>query len=303
MMQRAFYAMGTVWWIRCDAPALLAQAEALVHDAEARLSRFRPTSALAALNRDGHSVDPLLADVVRAALRFHSLTGGAFDPTLGARLAALGYDRTFTAIRRPPPLPPERGDLRPRVAVDGDRVDLEGPGALDLGGVAKGFTVDRVVAHLLAGGAREVLIDGGGDLRGAGGSWPIGAGDGLVVESGLGAVATSSTRRRRWRDAGGTALHHILDPRTGRPAAAAIDTATVVAPDATTADALATALLVDPDAVMPLLPSLGAHALVSDLHGTWWTTPGAPFHAPARGAGDLDPGPEPARAAWSVPHG
>lgn len=268
----AFRAMGTDWWISCDVPHLLRAAEAQVRRLEARLSRFRAGSALTRLNLAREVRDATLAAATRSALALRAETGGAFDPTLGARLASLGYDRAFVAVGRPAPAAPcPRGEPL-RVTVRGDRVRLEGPGALDLGGIAKGWAVDRVLERLRRGGARRGLVDGGGDLGAFGGPWRVGAGDGLVIEVGDGAVATSSVLVRRWRDADGVPLHHVLDPRTGHPARATIDTATVSAADAATADGLATALLVDPARVVARLPALGARAALRDHDGRWWTT-------------------------------
>lgn len=289
-----FNAMGTSWWLHCDRPEALGDAEALVRRHEERLSRFRSDSDLSRLNRARTFVSPLLAAVARVAMHFRSATRGAFDPTLGAALARLGYDQSFERMEcgrqaRPHRSPrasadalfartnPADRDPETRVVVDGDRVDLVGQGDLDLGGVAKGFTVDQVVGYLVRRGAQSVLVDGGGDIRGFGPSFVIGAGDGLVVATHHGAIATSSTRSRRWYHHDGLARHHILDPRTRQPAASAIETATVVAPDAVTADALATALIADPEAMLPRLATFDAHALVRAQDGRWWTTPNAPF--------------------------
>ncbi|MFO0745288.1 MAG: FAD:protein FMN transferase [Myxococcota bacterium] len=289
MRSRAFRAMGSAWWIACDQPLLLAEAEALVHAHEAELSRFRADSAVTRLDRERRARSPTLAAVTRLALALRDATDGAFDPTLGAALAALGYDRSFERLRirttasRPAP----RADGVTRVGVDGDEVRLDGPGALDLGGIAKGYTVDRVVAHLVARGAGAVLVDGGGDLRGAGRSFAIGVGPGLAVETRCGAVATSSTRSRRWRtidaESRGREHHHILDPRTGRSSDSSVDVATIVAPDAATADALATAAIAAPDAVVPRLRGFGAHALLRARDGRWWSSADAPW------SGDGDP--------------
>ena len=279
MSPRAFTAMGSGWWLDADRPGLLAGAEDLVRAHEARLSRFLPRSSLSALNRDRVATCPTLAAVTRLALRMREATGGAFDPTLGARLVALGYDRTFAAIASPAPAPDAPPADALTVTVAGDEVRLDGPGALDLGGIAKGYTVDRTLAWLLARGARTAFVDGGGDLRGVGADCAYGVGDGLAVDALHGAVATSSTGARRWRDASGRPLHHLLDPRTGQPTAGPLETATVIAADAATADALATALLAAPTPVLHALAALGAHALVRDHDGAWWITPGAPLDA------------------------
>lgn|GEM_PF-2697274 len=276
MKARAFDAMGTSWWVACDAPHLLSDAEAVVRDAESRLSRFAPRSALSRLNRERISDDALLVDVLRAALRLRELTGGAFDPAVGGRLSALGYDRTFSALTGPTQVT-ETPPATLRVTFWRGGVRVEGEGALDLGGIAKGFTVDRVLGRLRDGGAHRALVDGGGDIRGFGAGWPIGVGEGLVVRSDAGAVATSSTRARRWSSSGGRPLHHLVSPVTGWPTTSGFETAVVIAADAATADGLATAALVDPAGVLPRLAALGAHALLADDRGNWWTTPGAPL--------------------------
>lgn len=273
MRQREFYAMGTDWWLEADRGELLEEAERIVRRAEEHLSRFEPESALSRLNRVRQVVDPTVAAVARAALRMGELTGGAFDARVGARMREIGYDRTLSAIESPrvASAVPERRTLR--VRVEGDEVRLYGDGDVDLGGIAKGWAVDRVLRWLLGEGARDVVVDGGGDIAGSGRPCMVGVGGELVVDVARCAVATSSTKRRRWRAVGGGELHHIIDPRTGWPTAAAIDTASVVAADATTADALATAVMVDPDSLLPRLPAMDARAAVRGVDGAWWVTP------------------------------
>jgi len=162
-------------------------------------------------------------------------------------------------------------------------VRLEGEGALDLGGIAKGWTIDRAAEALEAVGVRDYVIDGGGDIRAGGvapggAAWGIGIGIGIGVGDGLAvrledrAVCTSSTRRRRWRMAEGDA-HHIIDPASGAPATEEADTAVVIATDAATADALATALLADLDRGLGAVVAWGAEALFG-LEGRWEMTPG-----------------------------
>jgi len=269
---RSFGAMGTQWWIGCDHPELLPEAERLVHDMEGRLTRFRADSALSELNRNRWAVDPFLAQVVAAADRMRRITAGAFEPTLGAQLAGLGYDRGLDEIDENHVVPwtlPSAGGLV--IGVRGDHVRLKGPGHLDLGGIAKGWTIDLVHDDLLRRGATRVLVDGGGDLRGTG-PWAVGVGRdrAVLLDGGL---ATSSTRRRTWQGAAGQRFHHLLDPATGTSSASAVVEATVHAPDATTADALATALVVAPEPTLACLKDLGASAWLSDREGREWTTP------------------------------
>ena len=292
-IERAFRAMNTDWCVLASAPAAartdveaaLAAAEALVHDAEARYSRFRSDSLLAGLNRLRLVRDPGFVALARAALRFVETTRGAFDPTVGAALVAAGYDRSFELLARldtAAALPEVRSDARrSRLIVRGDTVALDGEGTLDLGGIAKGWTVDRAGEALEARGVRDYLVDGGGDIRARGldagtrdgAPWTVEVGDGLVLALRDRAVATSSTLRRRWRTADRDA-HHIVTPETGRPAASAFVTVTVTASDATTADVLATAIIADHERGLAALAACDAEALLCDLEGAWTMTPG-----------------------------
>lgn len=279
MKSHAFAAMGTTWWLGGDGDHQAA--EALVRDAESRLSRFLPGSALSRLNRDRVVRDNMLARVTEAALGACAMTAGAFDPRLGATLCALGYDRTFERLAPQVGAPASKGDTgmeagistidpvdnRLRVEVDGDTVRLFGAGALDLGGIAKGWTVDRVFERLEG----DVLVDGGGDIRARGAEpWSVGVGDDDVIGLTDGAVATSSTLARRWVLPDGRVAHHILDPRTNAPAKTTITVATVLARTAIVADIFATAILVDPERVLPLAARNGARVLVRDAAGRWW---------------------------------
>lgn len=266
MIEHVFQAMNTEWCLIVTDLAAAREAERRVHDLEARLSRFRPDSALSRLNRERCVRDADLALVIRAAMRFRGLTAGAFDPTIGAAVIALGYDRSFERLGPRVESASYTGE-RPLLHVDGDRVELEGEGLVDLGGIAKGFTVDAVAAGLTT----PFLVDGGGDIRVGGADWPIGLADDRAVRLSDAAIATSSARVRRWTTASGDTAHHIVNPATGRPADRVAE-AVVIAPDATTADVLATALVADPTAALSALAALGAQAMV--LSETWWMTPG-----------------------------
>ncbi len=265
-----FAAMGTTWWVQCDRVGLAGHAPPLVAQLEAALSRFRTDSTLSRLNREREVTDALLAEVVQLALTLREQTAGAFDPTLGRELATWGYDRDFATLPAASGVPARH--LAPlAVEVVGSRVTLDGPGALDLGGIAKGWAADRVAEALRAAGGAWVVVDAGGDLRVSGRPTPLAAADGSVVMIDEGGLATSSTLRRRWTCTDGTTAHHLLDPVDAARAGGSVHTATVRAPTAAQADAWAKALVVRP-ALTPVLRALGGHAWLGDTAGRWWTT-------------------------------
>jgi thiamine biosynthesis lipoprotein len=260
MVRERFRAMGTTVELLLDArdggPARAATAAARAEFArlEALLSRFLPDSELSRLNRARRMrVGPDLLRVVQAALGLRRRTGGRFDPTVGAAVAAAGYDRSWEEVRDDPapaaapalPAPPGA------VALDATAGWIAlGPGAvLDLGAIAKGDAADRACA--LLGRAGPCLVSAGGDIavsgpRADGGPWDVAVAHGggtLTLALAGGGLATSGVDRRRWRR-GGAEAHHEIDPAAGRPARTDLLRATAVAPTAAEADALATALLV-----------------------------------------------------------
>ncbi|MDA1147167.1 MAG: FAD:protein FMN transferase, partial [Chloroflexi bacterium] len=273
-----FRAMGTAWWIGADGVdrETLAAVPALVELEEQRCSRFRAHSLLSRLNAARLVTDTSLAAIVRAALLVQERTGGAFDVAVGDAVIASGYDRTFEALTGCAG-PAPQSDVE--VAVDGDRAWLLGAGTIDLGGIAKGWTADLVGRHLADCGATRWLVDAGGDIV-AGGrpglcrEEPIAVGfTGYTVGIEVGAVATSSTTRRAWDTPLGR-MHDIVAPATGRPAEGPHVLATVVAPTAMVADALATAMLADATLAIGALAAYDADVLLIDGQGGATMTPG-----------------------------
>ena len=261
-------------------------------------SRFRGDSEISRIHaspRRVHMVSRGLAEAIEVALAAASWTGGRTDPTVGAALAALGYDRDFASVGAasagtvsagtvsagtvsagtvsagtvsvgtgpqarlpaPGPVPGWR-----QVRLRGRLLRLPAGIRLDLGATGKGLGADRAaVAAWRASGRGGVLVGLGGDIAVAGqppaGGWPVaiadsslpgGAPAGQVIRLAAGAVATSSVTCRQWRR-GGQRLHHIVDPRTGYPAAGPWRTVSVAAPLCAAANAAATAAIVaGPDA-------------------------------------------------------
>jgi thiamine biosynthesis lipoprotein len=198
------------------------------------------------------------AELVAASVSAWAATDGRFDPTVGDAMVACGYDRTFDSIdtatasgvdvMRPP------GCVGIEVDLTAAIVTLPPGVSLDVGGIAKGFAADRIATALVRSGAAGACVNVGGDTRVIGNDeggvgWTV-----AVEHSGIeevaqlevfdGGIATTSTRRRRWRRAG-EELHHVLDPATGRPVTTGIAGVTVVASSATSAEFWTKAILVE----------------------------------------------------------
>ena len=204
------------------------------------ISRFRGDGELSRVNATAGSwttVSSGFAELMESALAAYERTSGRFDPTLMGAMVAAGYDRDFDDI-----VAGARAELHPGrpaggagdVQLDGRRLLLPAGTALDLGGVAKGWTVDRAALDAVATGLPWALIDAGGEIRLAGEPPPrgveIAVEDPEAVETDVGrivlqdgALATSSVTRRRW----GPGLHHLIDPETVAPATGPVLQATV----------------------------------------------------------------------------
>jgi thiamine biosynthesis lipoprotein len=240
-------------------------------------SRFRADSDLMRANRHAGTwvpVDQLLVRAMTAAVRVAHSTDGLVDPTLGAHLAALGYDRDLAEVRRSPARvsTSESGAPRPEVVPDAwRRIGIDPDGALrvpegislDLGATGKAFAADLIAATVPDLVGTALIISLGGDVAvgtptdssGAvipGHRWQIAvaerpedaaqAGAEVVVLE-EGGLATSSTLARYW-DHGGVAMHHLLDPRTGLPVEPIWRTVSVCAGSCLDANAASTAAIV-----------------------------------------------------------
>jgi thiamine biosynthesis lipoprotein len=241
-----------------DFPFAAAAVRAVFDRQDRRFSRFRADSELTRVNAAAGAwtaVTVEFASVVRLALAAWAESEGRFDPTVLEAVVAAGYDRDFDEL-----LAGARGALRPPapcgragdIALETDRILLPQGVGLDLGGVAKGWTVDVAAGAAMASGLPWALVNAGGDLRLIGAVPPrgidvavddpevAGAEAGRVVLGG-GALATSSVTRRAW----GVGLHHLIDPSTGRPADGPVLQATVWAPTCAEAEVRAKQALLE----------------------------------------------------------
>jgi thiamine biosynthesis lipoprotein len=297
--------MGTTVEITVVAPsqatgeAAVAAGFAEVERLEQVFSSYRADSELSTLNAKAGS-GPVSAsgdmvDLVGRAVAIARETGGAFNPLMGPAINLWG-------IPEHPRVPSdaELAALRPLTDVGGvivtpgnHTVTLARAGmALGLGGIAKGYTADRVAALLRHRGISAGIVAVAGDLhvfgtRPDGRPWRVGVRHPRRSDRPMaallltdGAVSTSGDYERFF-EVDGKRYHHILDPRTLRPAAETV-AVTVLARDGTTADGLATALFVmGPKAGLALVERLpGVEALFAAPDGAVTASSGWPAPVP-----------------------
>jgi len=220
-------------------------------------SRFNEDSELSKLNQQpGEEVEvshPLFS-ILKEALRFYEETDGVFNPGILSAIENSGYTKSIELIKgreltAPSPIAPVFTKIRP-YQLDEAKQTVVLHTRIDLGGIAKGWVVDRAADILSDIGYGFVNV--GGDIR-IFGSLPrhlnIGIEDPFDTSKMLssiqvseGAVATSTSIKRRWT-VNGSSKHHLIDATTGEPSASTIISSTVTAPTAVEADVLAKVVL------------------------------------------------------------
>ena len=213
-------------------------------------------------------VSDILFETTKLAIALAADTDGAFDPTIGARMEARGFDREHRTGRTVRSSVDAGATWRDVILDDDARtITLARPLVLDLGAVAKGFAVDMAAMELRP--FRDFAIDAGGDLylggtNDDGEPWSVGIRHPREHDATLeclrvsdAAVCTSGDYLRVTSNG-----HHILDPTNG-DAARSVASATVVAPLAMVADGLATAAFVlGPERGIALLERHGVQGLI-----------------------------------------
>ena len=216
MSEHRFVAMGCDVIVGGGTTGERAAIERLFAGREAVFSRFVPQSELNRVNASAGRltlVSPLFAETLRIALDAADETEGAVRPTLGGALVAAGYTRDSSLLApdpAPPATPPE--PVGGSVFALGRVVGLEPGVALDLNGVVKALAVDDALALMHGDG----FVSAGGDVAVRGELTVELPGEGSVSLR-RGALATSGSTKRRWLRAG-EVQHHLIDPRTNRPA-------------------------------------------------------------------------------------
>lgn len=262
------------------ARSLLDEAQLRIDQLERRWSRFLPESEISTLNRRaGHTVavSSDTVELITRGLQAWRVTNGLFDPTVLGAVVRAGYDRSFDLINSADA--PNRASAlelgAAGIAVGDGWVKLPADTGFDPGGVGKGLAADLVVDVLLEAGADGACVNLGGDVR-AKGRGPSEHGWTIAVEHpyerallavvGLtdGAVASSSTLKRRW-NVGGSPRHHLIDPATGAPSTTKIVFATAVAAHAWAAEIWAKVVVLSGG--FAVLNRSGVEALAVDDQG------------------------------------
>ena len=258
-VEREIFAMDTLMTIRVwgdeeDVSAAVSEINRL----DALLSVTNENSEVYALNRDGNAeLSTDTYDLLSDALNVSQRTDGAFDPTIYPLVELWGFTKDTQAV----PSQSAIDAVLPlidyeQVKCDNEIVTLADGGKIDLGGIAKGYTAQKVVDLLADRGIDTAFLSLGGNVQALGSKpdgepWVVGIADpenpseaiGTLRFSGSMALVTSGGYQRYFEE-NGVRYHHILDPETGYPAETGLASVTVLAQDGTLADGLSTALFV-----------------------------------------------------------
>lgn len=236
----------------------LDEAQKIFRIQENIFSRFDAGSELSKLNNSLGKKTPVSDDMLEAiqkCLDFYEISEGYFDPRILETLEKIGYAKSFFS--------PEFGrEMGGEVTLENNFPPLEEDVILnkeektillkkriDLSGIAKGLTVDKVSGYLQKNNCQNFLVDAGGDMFGQGADekgnhWTIdveGADEKTLFRLEDEGIATSGIGRRKWSQ-GGKRFHHLVNPKKPEEFSFGLRTVTVIAPEAAEADALAKTL-------------------------------------------------------------
>jgi thiamine biosynthesis lipoprotein len=252
--------------------AVYSAADAAARNVARAMNRYRPDSTIGQLNAAALvpvPIDPDTRIVLRASQRLHRQTNGAFDITLVPLLTLWKQSAAAGVVPSASQIAEARQASTWAVFTLAETTVSKSlaTGQVDLGGIAKGYAIDRATAAMQQAGAVGGMVEIGGDVRvfGAkpdGSPWRVGVQNPFHPDEGpwlrrlalRDAAICTSGNYRRFSMVKGRRISHIIDPRSGHPVSATASV-TVVAPTATLADAWATALSVlGPDG-LSLIPA------------------------------------------------
>ena len=288
--------MGTQWGIEVVDHGRTEEARLAIDHAYAELTRidnlmseWKPESPIsqvdAAAGKHAVEVPAELREILQRSIHYSEITGGTFDVTWRSMGNIWHFDDTFV-VPSAAVVAKARKNINYRaIHIDGNSVYLPAGVNIGLGGIAKGYAVDRAAGVLAQAGFMDSMVDGGGDvlLSGTknGQPWHLGIQDprrehgqilGVVGVSNM-AVATSGDYER-FRIVNGVRYHHIIDPRTGWPATASISVS-VLAKTAEQGVVLDKGIfMLGPEKGLALARSQGVEAMVIDRQQKQYFTEG-----------------------------
>jgi thiamine biosynthesis lipoprotein len=238
---------------------------------DALMSTYQEDSEISILNREGRAqVSEETLEVIEDAIKFSNLTDGAFDITCRPLINLWKKAKKEEKVATEEEI---EGAISlvgyQRITLEGNQIRLEKRGMqIDLGGIAKGYAVDKAIEALKKNGIKRALVNAGGDLYvlgtdPQGEKWQIGIQDPRdedkiidIIKVKDKAVATSGDYRRYFT-LEGKRFSHIVNPKTGLTVQDVPMSVTIIGPDATTTDALSTGVFVlGPEEGMKLIESL-----------------------------------------------
>ncbi len=254
---------------------------------ESILSRHIPGSDISRINdaagKSWVSVEPETIAVLKESMTAAQLTEGVFDPTVGVLLRLWGFGTDDPRV----PSPNELEQALERVGYEYIEIDEENNKVflsqtgmnIDVGGIAKGYIVDRGQEITAKAGVKATFINAGGDIsirgsRPQGGKWRVAVQDPnnpqewvAIIEMEEGSIATSGDYQRFFEE-DGVIYHHILDPFSGFPARH-VSSVTITGPSTSMVDALTTGIFVlGVDRGLELLEALpGYEGMIVDVDG------------------------------------
>jgi thiamine biosynthesis lipoprotein len=251
---------------------------------DATMSPYKPDSELSRINREAAhepvQISQEMVDILAKSIEFSKLSDGAFDITF----SSVGY--LYDYRKHTKPTDAEIAKALPAISyrhlqLDAQkrtiRYDREGV-RIDLGGIAKGWAVDRSIEILKARGITNAMVMAGGDSRLLGDKrgrpWNVGIrnpfkrGEVIAVLPLQDTAMSTSGDYERYFDEGGVRYHHIIDPKTGK-SASKVHSVTVLATTATTTEGLTKSIFVKgPEAGMRLIEGMpGVEAIIIDASG------------------------------------
>jgi thiamine biosynthesis lipoprotein len=284
--------MGTMWTLEVDDETRPAQARLAIDAAYAELNRidqlmseWRPDSPISRVNaaagRNAVEVPAELRALLERSIHYSEITGGAFDVTWRGMGSIWKFDDSFRVPTAATVAAARKNVNYRAIQIRGNSVYLpSGAMSIGLGGIAKGYAVDRAYAVLRAAGFARVLVDGGGDVR-VSGTWRLGVqhprkerGELLGAVRPVDQALVSSGDYERFRIVNNVRYHHIIDVRTGWPATAA-SAVSVLAPTAEQGVVLAKGVFIlGPDKGLALARQEHVEALLIDPAGRLFATTG-----------------------------